>query len=37
VFDRVEMDVIHMPSPIFLVANQVFPESALPNGFLAPA
>jgi hypothetical protein len=32
VFNRVEMYVIHVPFPIFLVADAVFPETPLPYG-----
>jgi hypothetical protein len=31
VFERIDMDVIHMGAKIRLIANQVLPISALPN------
>ena len=30
-FDRIDMDVIHMGRKIRIIANQVFPITALPN------
>jgi len=35
VFYRIVVDIIHMSGKILLVANQMFPESPLPNAALA--
>ncbi len=36
-FDRIEMDVIHVPSKIVIINDQVFPVPALPNAPLTLA
>ena len=33
--NRIEKDVIHVPPPIFRIANLMFPKSALPKKFFA--
>src|SRR3970040_2098578 len=35
VFDRVEVDVVHVSLPIILIAQGVVPEAALPDAALA--
>jgi hypothetical protein len=35
--DRGRADQVHVQLQILVIANQVFPEAALPNAFLATA
>ena len=37
VFDRVEMDVIHVSGIVFFIPDRVFPIAALPNAAFAAA
>ena len=37
VFDGVVMDIVHVPFEILVVANRVFPETALPHRTFAVA
>jgi hypothetical protein len=37
VLDRIEMNVLNVPSPVLAIADRVLPIPSLPNAALAPA